>query len=49
MTEELIDKLLEIINKHLDHHGNQYQTHYLRGYIKGVRWTETEIRKVFER
>lgn len=50
MTEEPVDVLLEIIDKHLAHHyGQMSQTHYLRGYLKGVEWTKTEIRKVFER
>lgn len=47
--EDNVDRLLEIIDKHLVHHGSQSKIHYLRGYIKGVEWTKTEIMKVFER
>lgn len=49
MSKEKIDSLLEIIDNHLAHHGKQEQTHYLRGYLKGVEWTKSEIRKAFER
>jgi len=40
-----IESLLEIIDNHLAHHKKQYQTNYVRGYIKGVEWTKTEIMK----
>ena len=49
MTENPVDELLEIINSHLAHHRKQDQTHYSRGYLKGVEWAKTEIRKIFGR
>ncbi len=49
MTEDPVDILLEIIDNHIAHHERQSQTHYLRGYLKGVEWTKTEIRKAFEK
>jgi len=46
---EPVDELLDIIDKHIAHHERQSQTHYLRGYLKGIEWVKTEIRMVFER
>lgn len=43
------DKLLGIIDKQLVHQGKQDQTNYLRGFIKGIQWTKTEIQKMFGR
>ena len=49
LTRDPIDQLLETIDSHIAHHEKQPQTHYVRGYIKGLNWTKTEIRKTFGR
>ena len=44
-----INKLLRTIDSHIAHHEKQPQTNYVRGYLKGLTWTKTEIRKTFGR
>ena len=49
ISEDPVDKLLGIVNNQLIHQRKQGPTHYLRGFIKGIEWTQTEIMKVFEK
>lgn len=49
MTEDPVDRLLEIIDRQLAHEKQGQQTNYGRGFVKGLKWTKTEIMKVFER
>jgi len=44
-----VDKLLEIIDRQLAHQSKQKQIGYSRGFVRGIEWTQSEIRKVFER
>ena len=47
--EEKVDKLLEIIDRQLGHQAKQKHIDYSRGFVRGLEWTKSEIRKVFER
>uniref|UniRef100_A0A6M3M146 Uncharacterized protein n=1 Tax=viral metagenome TaxID=1070528 RepID=A0A6M3M146_9ZZZZ len=44
-----VDKLLEIIDHQLAHQSKQKQIDYSRGFVRGIKWVQSEIRKVFER
>lgn len=51
---DLVDDLLEIIDRQIAHEEKGWtkqepQTHYSRGFVKGLKWSKTEIMKVFER
>lgn len=49
MSEENVDKLLEIIDRQLAHQAKQKHNDYSRGFVRGLEWTQSEIRKVFKR
>lgn len=47
--ENLVTDLLKIVDDQLIHQDKQEPSHYQRGYVQGVKWSETEIKKVFKR
>ncbi len=49
LGEITLEQLLRTIDSHIAHHEKQPQTDYVRGYLKGLNWTKTEIRKTFGR
>jgi len=49
VNEKKVDELLEIVDRQLAHQAKQKQIDYVRGFIRGLEWSKSEIRKVFER